>query len=68
MVKTGASLRFNTLKQQRENAELELIIEDFGCAMRSAHRPFVAERNDFTANMGIVWARYVEFCRNHPHQ
>ncbi len=66
MVKTGTRVKYSTLKQQREAAELELIIEEFGRAMRNAHRPYVVERNDFTEHMKRAWALYVEFCARYP--
>lgn len=68
MVKTGTQAKFkpNTLKQQRVSGELELIIEEFGRAMRNAHRPYVATRNDFTEHMKRAWAVYVDFCARNP--
>lgn len=72
---TGKQAKFkvNTLKQQRENAEMESIIEEFGRAMRNAYRPFVTRPPAcqhehgprFTPGMEAVWARYVEFCADH---
>lgn len=64
----------STLKRQRENAELELIIEEFGRAMRNAHRPYIARGPQeycchavppFTPSMDSVWAKYTNFCRSH---
>lgn len=59
-------LKSSTLKQQRENAELELIIEEFGRAMRNANRNYIQSRNDFTINMTVAWYKYRRFCRSHP--
>lgn len=65
--------KISTLKQQRENAELELIIEEFGRAMRNAHRPYIAEspasgRPLFTPNMYSTWNAYIDFCAAHPNE
>jgi len=76
MAKTGTLLKCSTLKQQRENAELELIIEEFGRAMRNASRRYVITlpgcRHDsgprFTLGMEMAWQRYVVFCMDHPNE
>lgn len=64
----------NMPKQQREAAELELIIDEFGQAMRNANREHVSRERQcqhdafvsFTYNMHSVWDKYKEFCRSHP--
>lgn len=63
----------STLKQQRESAELELIIEEFGRAMRDAHRPYMIEPRGcqhegprFTLGMEMAWNCYLAFCVEHP--
>lgn len=74
MAKIGTPAKFSTLKQQREAGELELIIEEFGRAMRNANRQYIArptvchhdDNPRFTPNMTMVWAKYVEFCMSHP--
>lgn len=67
----------STLKQQRENAELEAIIEEFGRAMRNAYRPYIAGGGrqycchtvrPFTPGMRMTFDRYVEFCMKHPNE
>lgn len=65
----------STLEQQRETAELELIIEDFGRAMRDANREFVSHppscshvARRFTAHMEGAWSAYILFCREHPNE
>ncbi len=61
------------LKSERENArdaELELIIEDMGCAMRNADPGFIAAQPAcshesalrFTPNMWRAWNEYIELC------
>lgn len=75
-MKTGTRPKFNTLKQQREAAELELIIEEFGRAMRNAYRPYMAKRPScqhddgprFTLGMEMAWNRYIAFCMDHNEQ
>lgn len=64
-------LKYSTLKQQRENAELELIIENFARAMRNAERSYIAgnpagDKPRFTPNMYWAWNEYVDFCMRHP--
>lgn len=74
MARTGTKLKVNTLKQQREAAELESIIEEFGRAMRSANRDFISgimpgapiDGPIFTLNMKASWIKYEEFCLKHP--
>jgi hypothetical protein len=64
-------MRKNSLKQQRINAELETIIEEFGRGMRNADTGYIARRmrclHDigpyFTMALQDAWAKYVEFCR-----
>lgn len=64
----------NTLKDQRTSAELELIIEEFGRAMRNASRPYIATPPDchhddaprFTMSMEFAWSKYVGFCMRNP--
>lgn len=76
MVKTGTLPKCSTLKRQRENAELELIIEEFGRSMRNANRVYIATPQcgcgqhgpQFTPGMEMAWNRYVEFCMKHPHE
>lgn len=72
MPKTG--LRVNSLKQQRINAELEEIIEEFGRTMRSAYKPYIATyvpackhevQIPFTPHMEEVWEKYVDWCVRH---
>lgn len=72
-MKTGTAqkCKTNTLKQQREAAELELIIEDFARNMRNANRMYIASQliggpPRFTMNQACVWNRYVVFCGDHP--
>lgn len=64
----------NSRKQQRINAELETIIEDFGNAMRNANSQWVTRepvcRHDpqvrMTYHMETAWSRYVEFLKVYP--
>lgn len=72
MARTGTTR--NSAKQQRINAELETIIEEFGRAMRDANRACIAEepacshdnKPRFTLNMEFVWSKYVNFCLDNP--
>lgn len=76
MVKTGIRAKFkhNTLKDQRAAGELELIIEEFGRAMRNAASACIlaeprcahANKYNLTMNMHEVWEKYKEFLRYHP--
>ena len=76
MAKTGIRPKFkiSTLKQQRENAELEHIIEEFGRAMRNANRAYIATPQQclhdtqprFTPGMHAIWSHYIVFCMEHP--
>ena len=58
----------NSKKQQRANAELETIIEEFGRAMRNAHPATISYWHKctpgprFTGNMDYAWLKYVDFC------
>jgi hypothetical protein len=70
--KTGTTV--NSRKKQRENAELELIIEEFALAMRNANKRYIfmcasslsAEDGfKFTPNMEKAWWHYVDFCMRH---
>lgn len=67
MARTGIRVKSNTLKQQRESAELELIIEEFGRAMRNAEKTYVTRdshdgRPNFTLSMQFAWDKYLMFC------
>lgn len=68
MAKTGTQVKFSTLKQQRESAELELIIEEFGRAMRSADRLAIADHGPrwLTLNMDQALVKFFVFCQAHP--
>lgn len=65
-------MKRNSLKTQRINAKLEQIIEDFGQAMRVAHRPYIIKPHidsvHFTPRMTIVWRQYMYFCLEHPNE
>lgn len=71
MARTG-TMRKSSLKQQRESAQLELIIEEFGRHMRNASRTYIAEPRvfsgspSFTPNMTATWGKYIQFCMEHP--
>lgn len=72
MEKTGT--KRNSLKQQRLNAGLERIIENFGNAMRDADSSYITRlpccRHDigarFTLRMETEWNNYVHFLRSNP--
>lgn len=77
MARTGIRPKCSTMAQQRENAQLELIIEEFGRAMRNAHRPYIArgpreycchEGVQFTPSMEKAWRDYTEFCMKYPNE
>lgn len=75
MARTGTHQKFkvSTLKQQRENAQLEDIIERFGRAMRNADRPYMAQSAAgdaprFTPNMYAAWNEYLDFCWSHQNE
>lgn len=64
-------IRRNSKRQQRINAELEAIIEEFGRAMRAAYKPYIAsyvppcqheQQIPFTPHMEQAWDRYVDWC------
>ena len=67
-------IKRNSQKQQRISAELELIVEEFGRAMRSANKNWIGEvemqSNDdvprFTMMMQMAWYHYVDFCQRNP--
>jgi len=56
----------NSLKQQKINAELELIIDEFARAMRSANREHIGKFGGFTINLAGAWWKYQEFCVRNP--
>ncbi len=67
MGRTGTLLKSNTLKQQRENAELECIIEEFGRAMRNAEKTYITQatndgKPNFTLSMKFAWDKYLVLC------
>jgi hypothetical protein len=72
MAKIGITRK--TKEQQRRDAELEAIIEDFGNAMRLANRQFIARPREcwhgkgisFTPHMEVAWMNYVDFCARNP--
>ena len=67
-------IKRNSQKQQRISAELELIIESFGRAMRGASRSWIGEAEmqasddvpRFTMAMQMAWYQYVDFCQRNP--
>ena len=66
-------IKRNSLKQQRVNGELELVIDEFAQAMRNADRNYVVREGEyyhenvrFTLNMQMAWYRYVDFCQRNP--
>jgi hypothetical protein len=62
MARTGMKPKLKSLKQQRLDAELGLIIDEFGRAMFNADKAYIAERNTFTPNMHFAWLKYLNFC------
>ena len=64
--------KINSLKKQRESAELESIIDEFGKAMRNANKRYIDARNcsgsliQFTLAMVSAWDKYIDFCKEHP--
>ena len=60
--------------QESLNAELGLIIDEFGRAMRNANRDLIAREPDcsyhngiyFTLAMETAWQKYKTFCWAHP--
>ena len=72
MATTGT--KRNSLKQQRINAELGLIVDEFGRAMQSANRQWIGDAEmqtsddvpRFTMSMKMAWYRYVYFCKRNP--
>lgn len=69
MARTGTRARFkiSTLKQQRENAELGLIVDEFARAMLNADRTYITQdtidgKPNFTLNMKFAWDKYLTFC------
>jgi hypothetical protein len=67
-------LKVNSLNQQRINAELEGIIEEFGQAMRNANKSYIAhyvascsheKQIPFTLHMEQIWDDYRGWCRQH---
>lgn len=67
-------MRRNSQKQQRINAELEGIIEEFANAMRSADRKYVTSSAacahdvypNFTLKMDFAWVKYIDYCLRNP--
>lgn len=61
-------LKLKTQKQQKLDAELGLIIGEFGRAMWSADKVYISRTNQIvfphlTINMYHAWIKYVDFCR-----
>ena len=61
----GTKVKRNSLKQQRINAELECIIEEFAHAMRSANMEFIAEDHGFTPRQQAIGRKYVIFAQKY---
>lgn len=67
-MKTGTKLKLSTLKEQRENAELGLIIDEMGRAMWNADRQYIASKRtdlSLTSNMRLALWKFQEFCMEH---
>lgn len=60
--------RKNRRTMQQQNGELGLIVDQFGRAMWSADRKYVAETGRLTPNMEIAWEVFVEFCKNNLNE
>jgi hypothetical protein len=64
-------VKCSTLKDQRLNAELGLIIDEFSRAMGNADHAYIAYHNEnyiaFTTNMWTAWDKYVDFCRRNSY-
>lgn len=58
--------KHKTLLQQKKDGELGLIIDEFGRAMWSANKEWVATNSvsepRFTLSMMIAWGKYISFC------
>lgn len=57
--------------RQSLDGELGLIIDEFGRAMWSANRDYIAHTQNscfpsFTLNMADAWSKYIMFCRENP--
>ena len=70
MATTGTTRK--SRKQQALDAELGLIIDEFGRAMWNADREYIGRGTSygnwirFTSNMEHAWTKYLMFCKNHP--
>lgn len=65
--------KFRERTEQQKNGELGLIIDEFGRAMWSANREYIAAKPQcghedvrFTLSMELAWNRYVDFCMRNP--
>jgi hypothetical protein len=66
--------KLKSMKQQRLDGELGLIIDEFGRAMWNANREYVTSTPSchhetsirFTPSMWGAWHKYVEFCIRNP--
>lgn len=65
-------MKTNSLKQQRLNAELGLIIDDMGKAMWNANKEYIATANisvvGLTLHMREALSKFKEFCENHTNE
>ena len=49
-----------------ETAFIHSVIVEFGLAMKSASRDYIARTGRMTDRMNCIWEVYREWCANHP--
>ena len=65
MAITGKTPKFKSLKQQKLDGELGLIIDEMGRAMWSANKEAIANGMMFTPNMEAALAKFHWYCKEH---
>jgi len=60
--------KFKTLKEQRLDGELGLIIDEMGRAMWSANKEAIANGLQMTLNMSMALGKFHTFCARHYGQ
>jgi hypothetical protein len=58
-------IRRKTAKEQKRDAELGLIIDEFGRAMWNANKSYIATYGGRTPSMDVAWNKYIYFCKEH---
>ena len=65
MAVTGKTPKFKTMKQQKLDGELGLIIDEMGRAMWNANKEAIANGLPLTMSMSDALAKFQDYCMRH---